>query len=167
MANRCQSLFIAVSILVTVTTFHGLFRERFINSPYRMVAPLNWSASFERLKTNLTVKNIQQCDPKFLPDIDAMSKSGYSIGLENHSPKFTVLMRTFDRLNSIREAVGHYACMPSVDRVVLLWSNQNLVPPSVQFFNKTCPEKIVVKALPSANLTLRFSAFEEIRTDGT
>ena len=167
MAKCSQSLFIAVTFLVAMFTFHGLFQQRFTNySPYRMVAPLNWSAPFERLMTNLTVNKTLQCDPRFLPDIEAMSKSGYSIGLENHSPRFTVLMRTYDRLNSIREAVGHYACMHSVDRLVLLWSNQKVAPPSVEFFNTKCPKKIVVKALPSANLTLRFSPFKEILTDG-
>lgn len=151
-------LFIILSLLITTLTLQKWL--------YRTVVPRNRPVSFERLMTNLTVNNILQCDQKFLPDIEAMSKSGYYIALENHSLKFTVLMRTYDRRNSIQQAVQHYVCMPSVDRLVLLWSNQNRTLPSAHFFGTKCPEKFVVKAMPSADLTLRFYPFEEIRTDG-
>lgn len=151
-------LFVVVSFLIATLTLQKWL--------YRIVVPRNHPISIEQIMTNLTLTSMLQCDPKFIPDFEAMSKSGYSIALNNNSQKFTVLMRTYDRLNSIREAVRHYVCMPSVDRLVLLWSNEKVAPPSVQFFNTTCPEKIVLKAMPSVGLSLRFYPFKEIRTDG-
>lgn len=153
-----KHLFIAVSLLIATLTLQKWL--------HIAIAMRNRSFTFERLKTNITINKILQCDPKFLPDIEAMSKSGYLIALDNHSLKFTVLMRTYDRRNSIQQAVRHYVCMSSVDRLVLLWSYQNVTPPSAQFFSTKCPEKFVVKPMPSESLTLRFYPFEEIRTDG-
>lgn len=95
-----------------------------------------------------------------------MSKSGYDISVDNSSVNFTVLMMAYDRLTSFRQAVAHYACMPAVDRIVFLWANQKVKPPTVESFATACPQKILVKALPSADISPRFSPFKEIQTNG-
>jgi len=156
---KCENplLFMISFFFATITVYELL---------YRTIIPRKHSNYRNRFMINLTASDRLQCDPMFVPDFEAMSKSGYDISVDNSSVNFTVLMMTYNRLTSFRHAVAHYARMPSVDRIVCLWANQKVPPPTVQSFGTACPEKIVVKALPSANITLRFSPFREIRTDG-
>ena len=161
MARRLNPLIFFLSLLFATITVYDLM--------YRTAIPMNEnkpSIVRNRFMMNLTASDRLQCDPTFIPDFDAMSKSGYDISVGNSSVNFTVLMMTYDRLASFREAVTHYACMPAVDRVVFLWANQKVQPPTVEYFGTACPQKIIVKALPSANITLRFSPFKEIQTEG-
>lgn len=114
--------------------------------------------------------DVIECDPSFLPDVNAMSRSGYNVlgplSRRNVPETFTVLMLTYDRFASFREAANHYACMPAVSRLVLLWANQEIPAPSIGTFNSRCPEKIVVRSLTSRDITKRFAPFPEIKTDG-
>src|SRR6218665_2870606 len=161
MGRNLKHLLFFVSFAVATISLYELL--------YRTVTPRNLGEKSDfrnRFMINITASDRLQCDPMFIPDFDSMSKSGYDISVDDTSVNFTVLMMSYDRLASFRQAVAHYACMPAVDRIVFLWANQKVPPPTVESFGTACPQKIVVRALPSANISLRFSPFKEIQTDG-
>src|SRR6218665_1936409 len=166
LAGRQNPLLFLLSCLIVTITLYEYCTITLYTVTVTQMNGKKQSSHRKRLMVNLTASDRLQCDPTFIPNFDAMSESGYDISVDNSSVNFTVLMMTYDRMASFRYAVAHYACMRSVDRVVFLWANQKQKPPTVESFGTACPQKIIVKALPSANISLRFSPFKEIQTVG-
>lgn len=109
----------------------------------------------------------EHCDKGFHPNVESMSNTGYSIPASSYNSldKFTILTMVFNRFQSFREVIKHYICMPSVDRMVLLWANQEVEPPTKESLKVDCNERLFIHRLGSDALTGRFANFPEIQTD--
>ncbi|KAJ3352838.1 hypothetical protein HDU83_007640 [Entophlyctis luteolus] len=106
--------------------------------------------------------------------------------LVHHNPesfdKCTIVMNTFDRVDTLLDRIKYYQTFPLVDRIVIVWNHQTLKPhfdvasshsqqntensimeggkPEVTF---TVP--VHIKLQSNSSLNNRYIPFEEIRTD--
>ncbi len=104
------------------------------------------------------------CDDVTLPD-PALANHVHAIPVSVDEDTFTILIRTFRRTPMLIQSLKHYSNMNNVDRIVVSWGNVGVEPPDLDaLVQPRAP--IAVRRMESSNLSLRFSPYEAIQTQG-
>ncbi|XP_011206021.2 exostosin-2 [Bactrocera dorsalis] len=126
---------------ITLTSLEILENRIF---PHRARSIMDWNKPDDNYRSTF--------NPLFLPVISPKSQG------------FTAVILTYDRVESLFTLIQKLAMVPSLQSILVIWNNQNKMPPHLSSF-PTIPKPLKVIQTRANKLSNRFYPYNEIETE--